>query len=101
MSRESFIARVEREMPAGTVISNPKWWAERLWKWSQQSWIPYKEGDVVKEGNYWITVRYYSSDCGTWTETHITYVPGSGRLPPGTIAYLPLPTPYVSEVSDQ
>ena len=100
MSREAFEARIEREMPAGTVISNPKWWADRLWEWSQhtaQQWIPYKEGDVVEDGWYLVTYKG-SSGIAEMTSGVWYFIDANLRLYQHHVtAYRPLPAPYRGE----
>lgn len=29
-----FVTKIKAEMPANTVIGNPEWWAERLYRWA-------------------------------------------------------------------
>ena len=103
MSRESFIARVEREMPAGTVISNPKWWAERLWKWSQQSWTPYKKGDdVAYDTNALVTYEFLPLGCNEYGVTEAWFRSEGwetidDEIIDNVTAYRQLPAPYGGE----
>lgn len=56
-SLEAFTRWLEREMRPGTVISNPTWWAPRLWRAMQRAWKDTAD-PTDPSGALWAVLEY-------------------------------------------
>ena len=56
-SRKQFEELVCREMPSGTVIADPKWWAYKLWQASRENLPKIKLPGVNFSSTFYVDIE--------------------------------------------